>query len=254
MSAPSSQGRAPRVSRRNCNLLIAAVAVVVIGVAGVGGFGIYYLFLRAPGPASVEAGPPVIPSGAPVAAPASLDGQWAVNTTLGSIDDASASFAGYRVQEQLVGIGGHIAVGRTPKVTGSLTIQGSVVDNVQITADLTALVSDDPTRDIELQTKAIDTNQFPAATFTTIGPTDLGTLPADGQTIKVTAKGTLTLHGVTRPVDIDLQARRQGGIVAVTGSTDITFTDYGFAAPTSAVVLTVAGSGTMEFHLLFTHA
>jgi polyisoprenoid-binding protein YceI len=80
------------------------------------------------------------------------------------------------------------------------------------------------------------------------------TLPAEGQIVSVTASGALTLHGVTRSVQIALQAQRRGGIVAVSGSTNIVFADYGFQGPTSAIVVSVENHGIMEFHLLFTHA
>lgn len=70
----------------------------------------------------------------------------------------------------------------------------------------------------------------------------------------VTAKGAFTLHGVTWTVDISLQAVRQGGIIAVTGTLPVTFADYGFQGPNSFSVLSVDDHGTMELHLLFTHA
>src|SRR6478735_5603738 len=56
-----------------------------------------------------------------------LDGTWTVDQSIGSFSDFTSSFAGFRVQEQLVGIGAKTAVGRTPKVTGSLTLEGTTV-------------------------------------------------------------------------------------------------------------------------------
>jgi polyisoprenoid-binding protein YceI len=253
MSTASSPARAGR-SRANRKVMLAILAVIVIGGLAVGGYGIWYLFLRGGGPASVGAAPPVLPSGAAVAAPASLDGSWQVNDSLGSMTDFSASWAGYRVQEQLAGIGANTAVGRTPKVTGTMTLKGAVVTDVQVTADLSAMVSDDGNRDRQLRTQAINTDQFPTAFFKTIAPIDLGTLPAEGTTIQVTTQGALTLHGVTKTVTMDLQATRSGGIIAVTGSMNVKFADFGFSGPTSFAVLSVQDHGTMELHLLFTHA
>jgi polyisoprenoid-binding protein YceI len=254
MTAPKNQTRRPRFSRRTRNLLLLGIAAIfAIGVIG-GGYGLWYLFLRGPGAPSVDSAPPLLPSGAPVAVPASFDGTWQVNDTLGSMDDFSASWAGYRVQEALVGIGGHVAVGRSPKVTGSMTLQGAVVKNVSIAVDMTALVSDDPSRDDQLRHQAIATDQFPTSKFELTSPLDLGSLPADGTTVKATATGNLTLHGTTKPVTIALQAVRKGGIIAVTGSMQVTFSDFGFQGPSSAVVLSVKSFGIMEFHLLFTHA
>jgi len=158
-SSPTPPASARR-SHNTRNLLLAAIAVVVVGGVAIGGYGLYYLFLSPAGPAAVASSAPMIPPGAGVAAPASLDGTWNVTTSLGSMADFSASWAGYRVQEQLVGVGANTAVGRTPLVSGSMTLTGAVIDNVSITADLTALKSSDPNRDNQLRRQAIDTDQF----------------------------------------------------------------------------------------------
>lgn len=257
MTAPSSPTPSTPSTKRahgTRNLFIAVATVVVLAGVAVGGYALWYLFLSPPGPAAIGSSAPVIPSGTGLPAPASMDGTWTVNDSLGSMSDFSASWAGYQVQEQLVGVGAHTAVGRTPSVTGSMTLSGAIVDNVQVTADLTALKSDDSHRDDQLSHQAIDTSQFPTATFKTTQPIDLGTLPPDGTTVTVTAKGDFTLHGVTKTVDISLQAVRQGGIIAVTATLPVTFADYGFQGPNSFSILSVDDHGTMELHLLFTHA
>ena len=59
--------------------------------------------------------------------------------------------------------------------------------------------------------------------------------------------GDFTLHGVTKPVQIALQAKRSGTTIAVTGSLPVKFADYGVSAPNSFVVLSVDDHGTMEF-------
>jgi polyisoprenoid-binding protein YceI len=228
-----------------------AIGIVAIVAIAAGGYGLWFILIGPSSPASAAA---VFPTGAGVAAPAKLDGTWTVNTTLGSIDSGTSSFAGYRVQEQLVGVGGHTAVGRTPKVSGSMTLNGAVVSNVQITADLTALKSDQDNRDNQLKRQAIETDKYPTAIFKITQPIDLGTLPADGKTVSVNATGAFTLHGVTRTVTIALQAARQGGIIAVAGSLPIVFSDYSVQKPTSFSVLSIDDHGTMELHLLFTHA
>jgi polyisoprenoid-binding protein YceI len=243
---------APRRAHTVRNLLVALAVVVLIAAVAGGAYGFWYLFLRS-GPPGVDSAPPALPSQT-VPAPASMDGTWKVNTSLGSMSDYTASWVGYRVQEQLVSIGANTAVGRTPRVSGSLTLSGTVISSVDITADLTALKSDEAARDFELTTKAIDTNAYPTATFESTAPIDLGTLPADGTVARVTATGDFTLHGVTRPVSIDLQALRQGGVIAVTGSMNVQFADYGFQSPTSFAVVSVRDHGIMELHLLFTHA
>jgi polyisoprenoid-binding protein YceI len=230
-------------------MVLLAVAAVIVAA----GFGLWYILVGPASPADVSAASPLVPAGVSVTAPASLDGTWQVNTSLGSMADFSASWAGYRVQEQLVGIGGHEAVGRTPKVSGSLTLSGSNVAAVSVTADLTALSSDNPNRDSQLRRQAIATAVYPTATFTLTQPIALVSLPGDGSTVSAHASGNLNLHGVTRPVQIEVQALRRGGIIAVTGSLPIVFADYGFSGPTAFSVLSVDNHGIMEWHLLFTH-
>jgi polyisoprenoid-binding protein YceI len=181
-----------------------------------------------------------------------MDGTWNVNTTLGSFSDFSGSFVGYRVQEQLASLGANTAVGRTPDVTGSLTLRGTTVNAAEFTADLTTLKSDDNRRDGQLSRQGIQTSQFPNATFKLTQPIDLGAIPADGTSITATATGNFTLHGVTKSVQIPLQAKRSNDVIVVTGSLPILFADYGIAKPNSFVVLSIDDHGTMEFQLLFT--
>ena len=116
MSAPASSRPVPTsFLHTHRKLIIGALAAFVIAAAAGGGYGLWFILIGPSSPASVTA---AFPSGAGVAAPAPLDGTWNVDTSRGSIGDGTASFVGYRVQEQLVGVGGHTAVGRTPKVTG----------------------------------------------------------------------------------------------------------------------------------------
>jgi polyisoprenoid-binding protein YceI len=245
--------------------LTVALAVALLVVLVAGGAGLWYLFLRDAGPAAVGVSTPAPGSSGAVTLPAascglapssstgSLDGTWTVDPSIGSFSDFSDSFVGYRVKEQLAGIGANTAVGRTPVVTGSLTIAGTSITAVQISADLTGLTSDDARRDGQLQHQGIETSQFPTATFKLTAPIQLGAVPADCLVISTTATGDLTLHGVTKPVQVAVQARRSGAVVTVTGSLTIVFADYGFQGPSSFAVLSVEDHGIMEFQLHFRH-
>jgi polyisoprenoid-binding protein YceI len=238
-------------------LRIAVLLVFVAGVAG-GGYGLWTVFLKPAGPAAVDASTVSVPtasasattSGSPLT---SGDGTWLVNASIGSFDDFSGSFVGYRVQEELATIGGNTAVGRTPDVTGSLTLDGTTVTSVEVTADLTTLVSDDDRRDGQLRQQSLETSQFPTATFTLTDPTVLPDGAAGGETVSVTASGELTLHGVTQQVEIPLEARLDGETIVVTGSIEIAFADYQIEKPTSFALLSVDDHGTMEFQLFFNH-
>jgi polyisoprenoid-binding protein YceI len=268
----------PAKPARPSSLRLGIVAVVVAIVA-VGAFGLWYVFLRPSGPAAVGETNVAIPTasaatsastaGSSAAATASsssagasagssaatgggIDGTWNVDTSIGSFSDFSDSFVGYRVQEELANIGGNIAVGRTPNVSGSMTIAGTSVTAGTIEADLTALKSDDNRRDGQLSRQGLETATFPTATFTLTSPIDLGSIPADGTEITVTAKGTLTLHGQTKDVEIPLKATLSGNTILVKGSIEIAFSDYGISKPNSFAVLSIADTGTLELQLFFT--
>lgn len=159
---------------------------------------------------------------------------------------------GYRVQEELAGIGGNTAVGRTPNVSGTLTTEGRSLTAATITADLTTLVSDDDRRDNQLRRQALETDTYPTATFELTEPVVIPDTAAEGETAEVTAVGELTLHGQTQTVEVPLQVRYENGVLAVAGSIDIVFADYGIAQPTSFLVLSVDDHGVMELQLFFT--
>jgi polyisoprenoid-binding protein YceI len=258
----------PRRSRRPIAMALGVALAAVVVVAG---YGLWYLFLQPGGPAAVaDSSLPPVPASAgastqsaassqPTASSQSgssggIDGTWNVDTSIGSFADSTSSFVGYRVQEQLASIGANTAVGRTPDVSGSLTVSGTQVTAATITADLTTLQSDDQRRDGQLARQGIQTSQFPTATFTLTTPIDLGSVPADGQEIQVTATGKLTLHGQTRDVQMPLKARLTGSTITISGSLPIVFADYGIQKPNSFMVLTIAHEGTMELQLFFTHA
>ena len=254
-----NQQRPTAAPGRRSPLMVVGAVIALAVIAGTA-FGLWYLFLRPAGPAAVaDATLPPVPSASaggtvkPLG-PGGVDGKWNVSTTIGSFSDFTDSFVGYRVKEQLAGIGANTAVGRTPNVSGTLTVAGTKVTIVSIAADMTALQSDDSQRDNQLRNHGIETGAFPNATFALTTPIDLGSVPADGQEIAATASGKLTLHGVTKDVQIALKAKLTGSVMVVSGSLPIVFADYSIEKPSSFKVLSVEDSGTMEFQLFFVHA
>ena len=244
-------------------LIVALVALAALGAAG----GFAYLFLRAAPPppvvsASASPGATQAPGATTVSGATTAPGAttnpgtgagttWSVDTSIGSFSDFSGTFVGYRVDETLVGNKANTAVGRTPDVIGTLVLDGSTITTVEISAELTNLVSDDSRRDGRLRDQAIQTGQFPDATFKLTQPIDLGSVPADGATFDVTATGEFTLHGVTNVVSIPLHAVLSADVVTVTGSIAIAFADYGIEKPTSFAVLSIEDNGIMELQLHF---
>ena len=181
---------------------------------------------------------------------ASADGAWAVDTSVGTFDvvEATGTFVGFRVDEELANVGATTAVGRTPAVDGSVAIDGTTLTEAAFTADLTQIVSDRPRRDDRIQ-DALETGEFPEATFTLTEPVELEGDPTAGETVSVTAPGELTIHGVTQQVEVPLEAALVDDLVVVTGALDIALADYDVEAPTAPIVLGVSDTATVELQL-----
>ena len=233
----------------------------IIGVLVVVGAAALYWYLNQPVPdevtlegavADVTATEPSSGQSSTTSAAATIgvEGIWVVDTSLGefSFEDATSSFAGFRIAEELASIGTTTAVGRTPALEGSLTLAGTTITETTFTADLSAIVTNASRRDSAVQ-RALDTGSFPLATFTLTEPIDLGTIPDDGVPISVVAVGTLEIKGVSQPVEIPLETQVVGELIVVVGAVDITFADWGVEMPTAPGVVSVEDHGILEMQL-----
>ncbi len=198
----------------------------------------------APSPASTLAADPPQTTTTIGDDPPPIEGAW-------TLAGDGRSFAGYRVREELAGIGFFEAVGRSSEVSGSLTIEGGQVTAVDVLVDMTALRSDDSRRDGAIRRQALETDTFPEASFSLTEPITLPAGAAAGDAFAVEGVGELELHGVTRTVTLPLEAQLAEGSVVVVGSLPILFADYGITPPSAAIVLSVEDNGVMEFQLVF---
>ena len=99
----------------------------------------------------------------------------------------------------------------------------------------------------------MDVSTFPTASFTLAEPIQLGAIPGPGVTITPKATGNLLLRGTTKPVVIDLSARRRGNTIQVNGTIPIKFADWNIPNPSFGPV-TTQDHGLLEFLLVFTHS
>ncbi|HEX9260176.1 MAG TPA: YceI family protein, partial [Acidimicrobiales bacterium] len=143
------------------------------------------------------------------------------------------------------------AVGRTPAISGSIIVQGTRVVKADIEADLSRLVSNEDRRDNRLRTSGLETDKFPTATFALSEPLDLGNPPRIGETMTVNASGNLTLHGVTKPVTVALQARWNGTSIDIAGNTPILMADFGITPPSVGGFVSVDDNGVLELQISF---
>jgi polyisoprenoid-binding protein YceI len=247
---------------------LAVIIVVVVAIVAIGGIVASQLFLRGdqvpalgldtPAPSgAVSSGAPSAPASAPAsgepaavtAAPSAAAGDLAGTWTIAQGE------AGYRVRETFLQRQADTdAVGRTSGVTGTFTVEGDAgalaLTAGSIAVDMTALQSDEGRRDNQLRGRGVQTDTFPTSTFELAGPVALpaGFGSAD---VAVTLPGKLTLHGVTKDVEIAAQARLEAdGTVVVAGSLPILFSDYDIEAPSIAGLISVQDNGTMEFRVV----
>ncbi len=180
-------------------------------------------------------------------------GRWQVDASIGSFDlqQATGSFVGFRVDEVLQGLGDFTVVGRTGNVSGTVTLTEDALVAVSVEADLTALATDNPQRDRRMH-QALDTAGFPIASFELSEPVALPAGAATGEPFSGQTAGDLTIKGITNQTAFDIQAKLVDNVIAVVGSSPVVFADYGIAAPTAPIVVSVEDHGIIEFQLLLT--
>jgi len=252
------------VTRRTTGLLLVAALLLAIG----GGAVAYVLFLRgdevAPlalpsspaaaassdgaaagsgATAAASGGASLAPAASAALDSASIPGTWTI---------AADSVVGYRVRERLASLTADSdAVGRTSSITGTATIAASSgvlsLTAAAFSVDMTSLRSDRSMRDNRLRNDGIQTEQFPTSTFTLSQPVALPTTAVTGAQFAVTLHGDLTLHGVTKTIDIQARAQLSGNVIQVAGSYTFRFADYQINAPNIANFVAVQDTGTLEF-------
>lgn len=163
----------------------------------------------------------------------------------GVLRPAGGSFAGYRVDEKYLGVGVRTAVGRTARVTGTVTLAGDRVMAADLRVDMQSLQSDQVRRDQALATRAIETDRYPGARFTLARPFALA---------GPRAAGTLELHGARAPVTVTVRGQRTPRGVELVGSVPIEFRDFRIEPPSVAGLVTVRDHGMLEFHLVLAPA
>jgi hypothetical protein len=182
------------------------------------------------------------------------DGTWTVDTDLEPFDLAasSGSFVGYRIDEELANVGATQAVGRTPAVTGGLTVDGTRVTDAVVEGELRELRSDRPQRDGRVAT-ALEAEAHPVVRFTA-EPFELPVPLADGDRVEVEVPGTIEAAGGSSEVVALVTAQRVGDVVVATGALDLPLADVGVTAPSAAIVLGVADTATIEWQLYLTRS
>ncbi|HET8786625.1 MAG TPA: YceI family protein [Candidatus Limnocylindrales bacterium] len=247
-----------------------SLALIVVAAIAVGGYLLYDQVLRgdavatltlpstspstSPSAEAAEGAPSLAPAASVAGSPsvpssdASVAGEWTVG---------AGSVAGYRVREQLANLPAESdAVGRTEAVTGSITVEGdgdpARLVAGSLTVDTTTIQSDESRRDNRLRNEGLQTDQFPTATFTVTKPVEVPTAALSGTPSDVTLIGDLTLHGVTKSVEIPAQAQLADGRIQVAGSITFPLSDFDITPPNvGGFILSISDQGALEFLISF---
>ncbi len=177
---------------------------------------------------------------APPSGPAttlSTDGSWTVS---------AGSSAGYRVDEVLNGADVTVA-GTTDQVSGTVVVLGGDLTTAEVTVDVASITTDSSPRDSYFRDSVMEVDAFPTATFAVDRAVDLPELT--GTPVTVPVAGSLTLHGVTRPVTVDLAVVATATGVETSGTIPVTFADFDVTPPDLGFVR-VEDTGAVEFYLV----
>jgi len=219
------------VRRKGPRVVVGLIVLAVVAVGG--GFAFFEL-------TAGDAPPPPALSADDRGSTDVAAGEWRVRPARGA-------FAGYRVDEEYLGVGVRTAVGRTPAVTGTLRVKSGRIERPALAADLARLRSDQARRDDALRGRGIETDTYPRARFTLDAPVALS--GAEQRTA-----GTLELHGHRARVRIRLRAGLAGQRPEIVGRAAIAFPAFGIEPPSVAGLVTVRDHGVVEFRLIATHA
>ena len=158
--------------------------------------------------------------------------------------DTGHSAAGFSVKHLLVST----VRGTLGPVKGTVEYDGKSLDSVKadITIDVNGVNTGNEGRDKDLKSpNFFDVAQFPTATFKSKRAI------ADGAG-KFKLIGDLTIHGVTRPITLELDGTLDGGTFKGSAKTELKITDFGMKVPTLAILLRVEDRVRTQLDLVAT--
>ncbi|HUB06506.1 MAG TPA: YceI family protein [Myxococcales bacterium] len=147
-------------------------------------------------------------------------------------------------------------VGVSDRVSGSATFDAaSGIGSGKIAVDLTSFRTGISLRDADLRDQFFQADQYPQATLTIdkLDPAVAGLL-LPGRSVQADGVGSLSLHGVARPVRVPLklQAGSEGGriLLLANGTFEVHLSDFGIPRP-KALFLKLGDHARVEIALSF---
>lgn len=146
------------------------------------------------------------------------------------------------------------AVLTTTAIQGQIVLSanGMPTDGSKIQVDLRTLKSDQTMRDNYIRQTTLQSDTYPLAEFVITGADGLSGPLQNGQQATFTLLGTMTIHGVTKPVTFDTTATMNGGTLTGTATTAFTFEDFGMTPSNKANIVTVTDKINLQMTIAAT--
>ncbi|WP_438496914.1 YceI family protein [Paenibacillus sp. IHBB 3054] len=163
-------------------------------------------------------------SGAAVTAE-QLNGAW-------SIADTSKVYWSVTTSKETVNF-----VNEKVQGTWNVNLEDAAAMTGEGTLEMSALDSENAQRDEHVKSDDyLAVTQFPQSTFTVKSFSELPAEWTEGTAVPVEMQGTLTVKGIEKDVTFQSQAVYSGGQLLLSGTTTVTFEDFGMVSPHSIVL------------------
>lgn len=226
-------------------LLVLAVAAIAAG---------WWFFIREDNELATNA--PEIPADLVEQTPASSSGETASGDGQAFTIISDRSEAAYFADEKLARLPlPSTAKGATRDITGTfyLTEDGLDLDpdrESTFTVDLRTITSDEGMRDRRVQNDALQTSQFPTATFTATDVSGYDPSIPEGEEQSLQLTGMMDLHGVQKEITWDVRARRNGKVITALATVNFRYDDFNITAPNIAGFVSVEEDVTLQVQIV----
>ena len=242
MEGSEASGREPGFTRRHRVLLGLGAVVVVVIAAGAG----VWRLLHPPVAAEYRT------ENVAFRQPSAERLTPAVDERVYRIDPTRSSVQ-YSIEEQLVGIGAHTAVGVTNGIAGDVALNTADASRSrvgEIVVNLEQLHSDNSLRDARIRKDHLQSHRFPLAQFDATGIRGLAGPITAGRPQRFERPGNLVVHGRTVPVVWTATGSLSGGALDVTARTRVQLSEFGVGPIALAGLVTTSDDADLTMHLV----
>ncbi|MCQ4085711.1 YceI family protein [Saccharibacillus sp. JS10] len=219
------------MNKKTRNWIIAVVAVLVVGGAGAYAFMNNYLGnkveIESVLPAQAAGNTAEAATTGTTVSKEDLNGTW-------NISDASKVYFSVTTSQEKVNF-------VDDKVSGTwdVNLDDATQMKGQGAIEIDAIDSGNAQRDEHIKSDDFfQMSKYPQATFTATAFEGLPTEWNEGEVHDFKLEGTLNVKGIEKPVTFDAKASYQDGKLLLSGTTVVTFEDFGLENPHSVVVST----------------